>query len=100
MDSSATCDFSASNMKGDMSQRNTTKGQRFHSQTQGDERISSHTYILVAILVLIVIVIRSFAVRDCLICVIILSFILNRIISNKGKDINFDLSVKKMCDKM
>ena len=79
-------DFSALNMQGDMSQRKTNHGKSL-SRRNAEVDNNYHSHILYAVHVLFIIAMVSNAVGEMMVVVMLLSFILERLITNEGKNI-------------
>ena len=79
-------DFSALNMQGDMSHRNSTKSGQDHPNKETGEGTNDHISIVYAILALFILGIVVDAIRELMIIVIILSFMVDRLVSCTGKN--------------
>ena len=78
-------DFSALNMQGDMSQRKTSSGQdHVRCETKGEN--NTHDGIIYAVLALLGIGILLDAFRELMLIIMLLSFIVDRLISKGSKN--------------
>ena len=77
-------DFSALNMQGDMSQRNTTKSRQSHFQNETDGENSSETHTMYGVIALFVFGMFVDGLRELLFIGFILSVLLYTITPTKG----------------
>ena len=80
-------DFSALNMQGDMSHRNSTKSGRVYPNTDAGAGTTNHITMVYAILALFILGIVIDAIRELMIIVIIFSFMVDRLVAYTGKTI-------------